>query len=44
MKVYRMVIVKIFEWSQVGKRSIGRPRNKWGDEVLKDIRVMGGKY
>jgi hypothetical protein len=33
----------IFEWNQMGKRSRGRPRNRWQDEVLKDIRVLGVK-
>jgi hypothetical protein len=28
----------------VGKRSKGRPRSIWWDEVLKDIRVLVVKY
>jgi hypothetical protein len=27
----------------MGKRSRGQPRNRWRDEVLKDIRVFGVK-
>ena len=42
--MYGMVMVKIIECSPVGKGSIGRPRNRWGDEFLKDIRVLGVKY
>jgi len=42
MEEYRMVR-RIFEWSPMGKRSRGCPRNRWQDEVLKDIRVMGVK-
>jgi hypothetical protein len=34
---------RIFECSPVGKRSRGRPRNRWRLEVLKDIRVLGVK-
>jgi hypothetical protein len=42
MEEYRMVR-RIFEWSLMGKRSRGRPRNRWQDEILKDIRVLGVK-
>jgi len=34
---------RIFEWSPMAKRSKGLPRNRWQDEVLKDIRVLGVK-
>jgi len=37
-------MLKIFDLSPLGKRSIRRPRNRWGDEVLRDIRVLGVKY
>jgi hypothetical protein len=39
MEEYRMVR-RIFAWSPMGKRSRGHPRNRWWDEVLKDIRVF----
>jgi hypothetical protein len=39
MDEYRMVR-RIFESSTMGNRSRGRPRNRWQDEVLKDIRVL----
>lgn len=39
MEEYRMVR-RIIEWCPVGKRSIGHPRNRCWDEVLKDIRVL----
>ena len=42
MEEYR-IVRRIFEWSQMGKRSRGRPRNRWQDEVLKDIRLLGVK-
>jgi len=34
------MVRKIFEWSPVIKRSRGGPRNRWQEEVLKDIRVL----
>jgi hypothetical protein len=42
MEEYRMVR-RNFEWSQMGRRSRGHPRNRWRDEVLKDVRVLGVK-
>jgi hypothetical protein len=39
MEEYRMER-RIFEWNPMGKRSRGRPRNRWREEVLKDIRVQ----
>jgi hypothetical protein len=39
---YRMVR-RIFEWSTMGKRSRGCPRNRWRDSVLNDIRVLAVK-
>ena len=39
MEEYRMVR-RIFEWSPMGKRSKGYPRDRWQDEVLKDIGVL----
>jgi len=33
------IVRRIFEWSPVGKRSRGHPRNRWRD----DIRVLGVK-
>ena len=42
MEEYRMVR-RIFEWIPMGKRSRGHPRNRWQDEVLQDIRVLGVK-
>jgi hypothetical protein len=36
-------MVRIFECSPMGERSRGRPKNRWWDEVLKDIRVLGVK-
>jgi hypothetical protein len=32
-------IWKITEWNPVGLRSKGRPKNRWGDEVINDIKV-----
>jgi hypothetical protein len=32
---------RIFEWIPMRKRSRGHPRNRWQDEVLKNIRVQG---
>jgi len=37
------MVRRIFEWSPVVKRSREGPRNRWQDEVLKDIRVLGVK-
>jgi hypothetical protein len=42
MEEYRTVR-RIFECSPMGKRSKGHPRNRWQDEVLKDIRILGVK-
>jgi hypothetical protein len=42
MEEYRMVR-RIIEWSPMGKRTKGHPRNRRQDEVLKDIRVLGVK-
>jgi hypothetical protein len=42
MMEYRM-IRRIVEWGPVAKKSRERPRNRWRDEVLKDIRVMSLK-
>jgi hypothetical protein len=39
MEGYTMV--RISEWSPMGKRSRGHPRNRWMDEVLKDIKSTG---
>lgn len=37
------MVRRVVEWSPMGKKSRGRPRNRWQDEVLKDIRVVGVK-
>ena len=37
------MVRRIFEWSPMGRRSKGHPRNRWQDEVLKDIGVLGVK-
>jgi len=42
IKEYRMVR-RIFEWSPMGKRSKGHPKNRWQDKILKDIAVLGVK-
>jgi len=39
MEEYR-IERRIFARSPMGKRSRGRPRNRWREEVLKDIRVQ----
>jgi hypothetical protein len=39
MEEYCMVR-RIFEWSPVLKRSKGHQRNRWWDEILKDISVI----
>ena len=31
---------KITEWNPIGKRSKGRPRNRWKDEVLNDLKTL----
>lgn len=36
-------MVRIVEWSPVGKKLRERPRNRRRDEVLKDIRVISLK-
>jgi hypothetical protein len=33
------IVRRIFEWCPMGKRSRRHPRNRWWDEVLKDIRI-----
>jgi len=35
------MVRRIFECSPMGERSRGCPKNRWRDEVLKDIRVLG---
>jgi len=42
MEEYR-IVRRISEWSPMGNRSKGHPRNRWQDEVLKDIGVLGVK-
>jgi hypothetical protein len=42
MEQYRMVR-GIFGCSPMGKRSRGHPRDRWWDEVLKDVRVLDAK-
>jgi len=42
MEEYRTVR-RMFELSPMGKRSKGHPRNRWQDEIQKDIRVLGVK-
>jgi len=36
-------MVRRILWSPIGKRSRGLPRNRWREEVPKDIRVLGVK-
>jgi hypothetical protein len=40
MEEYRIVRT-IFEWIPMGKSLGGQPRNRWRDNVLQDIRVVG---
>jgi hypothetical protein len=37
------MVRRISEWSSMVRRSRVGPRNRWQDEVLKDIRVLGMK-
>jgi len=34
------MVRRIFEWSPMVKRSRGGPRNRWQDEVLKNIKIL----
>jgi hypothetical protein len=31
---------KITEWNPIGKRSKGRPKNRWKDDVLNDLKKL----
>jgi hypothetical protein len=42
MEECRMVR-RIFEWSPMGKRSRGHPKNRSWDDVLKDMRIVDVK-
>jgi hypothetical protein len=31
---------KIMEWNPIGMRSKGRPKNRWRDDVLNDLKTL----
>jgi hypothetical protein len=31
---------RIFEWKPIGRRSLGRPRLRWFDDVCDDLKVL----
>jgi hypothetical protein len=33
-------IIRIFKWKPLASRPIGRPKNRWEDEVRKDLQTM----
>ena len=37
------MVGRIFEWTPMGKRSGGQPKNRWRDKVLQDIRAVAVK-
>jgi hypothetical protein len=42
--VYRMnsdrLIKGIYKWKPLGMRAAGRPKNKWEDDVTKDLKLL----
>jgi hypothetical protein len=34
------MVTKVYEWSPAQRRSLGRPKNKWEDDVKSDIARM----
>jgi hypothetical protein len=34
------IVRKITEWNPIGMRSKGRPRNRWKDELLNDLKKL----
>jgi hypothetical protein len=34
------VVKKINNWKPIASRPIGRPKNKWDDDVRKDLKIM----
>ena len=39
-KIFSMYIWKIKRWKPMSKRPIGRPKIRWDDDVLEDIRSI----
>jgi hypothetical protein len=35
------LVHKLFKWKQIASRSQGRPKNRWEDDVLTDIKQSG---
>ena len=35
-----MVKIKVYEWSPALTRSVGRPKNRWEDDVKRDMTRM----
>jgi hypothetical protein len=43
--IHRMVdhrlVNMLFKWKPIASRSQGRPKNRWKDDVLNDIKLLG---
>jgi hypothetical protein len=39
----KKTVWKITEWNPIGMRSKGRPRNRWKEEVLNDLKTLKAK-
>ena len=37
------LVRRIYKWKPIASRSVGRPKSRWEDEVLKDVKVMNIK-
>jgi hypothetical protein len=35
------LVNKLFKWKPLASRSQGRPKNRWEDDVLNDIKPLG---
>jgi hypothetical protein len=35
------LVYKLFKWKPIASRSQGRPKNRWEDDVLNDIKQLG---
>jgi hypothetical protein len=33
-------VTRIYKWKPFASRSIGRPKNRWADDVRKDLQTM----
>jgi hypothetical protein len=34
------LVRKMYKWKPLGKRMAGRPKNRWDDDVLKDLQLL----